>query len=258
MLSTNWLNSSDIDSMLELLCEQVQESTTERTRFIVFSTHLVQKLLTTFGDQTQGISYEACSWLQNIGKEVFEQGKTLITVTHLGKLPPKKGMKKGSDHWVPLVIDGREHSFIYGDSLVGKKMPVIPDRLLNALNAWRERHTFSTFTCTTLPTSQQEDTHSCGIRATNALEHYVRPMQFALLGPHQHHVASAKLQAVNRISIGVKTLYVIFGSDDNSLTSCRLATVKNVPLKHQRHQRSQTLRMAVTVEHHQRHSRNWH
>ncbi|KAJ3981583.1 hypothetical protein F5890DRAFT_1476857 [Lentinula detonsa] len=106
-------------------------------------TYVVEKLVTvriasSYNEDHNG--YLKSKWLQSIGRQVFENGKTMVTVTHLGKLPPQRG-GTGLDHWVLLAINGLDHIFFYGDSLRRKETPTLPLTLLKTLNAWKGIHT---------------------------------------------------------------------------------------------------------------------
>lgn len=121
-------------------------------------------------------------WLRDLGERVFGQGRTILTVVHLGKLP---GVDKeeGADHWVPLIIDGKERCFRYGDSLT--KNPTPPPELKTALELWSLEHTNQPFSFKTLPITYQIDGHSCGPLAYNALEHFVLPKATPLVSSNE-------------------------------------------------------------------------
>ncbi|KAF9050913.1 hypothetical protein BDP27DRAFT_1515389 [Rhodocollybia butyracea] len=57
------------------------------------------------------------AWLRNVGKDIFDEGKTLLTIMHLSCWTTDKADDHGFDHWVPLIIDGAGDEFLYGDSL---------------------------------------------------------------------------------------------------------------------------------------------
>ncbi|KAF9061116.1 hypothetical protein BDP27DRAFT_1406852 [Rhodocollybia butyracea] len=138
-------------------------------RFVVRGTELMEKVLDLGGNAYS----QENKWLCDLGTEVFEGGKVLVTVAHLGKLKPKKGTTEGSYHWVPMVIDGKRRLFLYGDPLAGKKTPVMPEKMQDSLTAWKDRHSFLEYSNEVLPTTQQEDNHSCArLQALNKIITY--------------------------------------------------------------------------------------
>ncbi|KAJ3732445.1 hypothetical protein DFJ43DRAFT_1154456 [Lentinula guzmanii] len=151
--------------------------------FVVVMTDVVEKLVTLFGGKNEDHDgYLKCKWLQSIGRQAFEDGKTMVTVTHLGKLPPQRG-GTGLDHWVPLAINGLDCIFFYGDSLCRKETPTLPPTLLKTLNAWKGIHSSHAFSQKVIPISPQDDDFSCGPCAINAIEHLVRPETAAIAEP---------------------------------------------------------------------------
>ncbi|THU81985.1 hypothetical protein K435DRAFT_808634 [Dendrothele bispora CBS 962.96] len=185
LLGNNWMDSTVIDSMLEVLKHTIM-SEDPTSKFIVQQTDLLAKLVDVFGQaEASEEQYERHRWLQVIGQDVFQNGKTLATIVHLGKLPALKEETEGMDHWVPLVINGEKSVFLYGDSLCGQKDPVMPPKLRHVLTSWRHMHTSTEFSTAVLPTTQQNDNFSCGPFAFNTVEAYIRPFDIELLRPAQ-------------------------------------------------------------------------
>ncbi|THU75208.1 hypothetical protein K435DRAFT_881368 [Dendrothele bispora CBS 962.96] len=182
---------------VKVLQAEVESDKDTAEKFLVAPTHLSNKLLQFFGDTLDLAAYDQCDWVKRLGEGVFLREMTLVTVLHLGKLPVYEGEKEGSDHWVSLVIDGKNHYFFYGDSLQGKGSLDIPLKLLEALTMWKSRYTFSHFSTGVLDTTAQDDNYSCGLYALNAIEHFVRPDIVKLVKPT--HVACVRLQAMTKI-----------------------------------------------------------
>ncbi|KAJ3992786.1 hypothetical protein F5050DRAFT_1715022 [Lentinula boryana] len=160
-LGKNWLDTTVIDSALELISQQVC-SDAEASQIIVRNSELITKLYLFGGEEEKIAEYAECTWVKLITEEIFDGGKTLLTIAHLGKLPAVKGDKEGLDHWVPVGVDGQNSHFLYGNSLCGKKTPVIPPILLKALEAWKDHHTFQKFTVSQMNICIQKDNNSCG------------------------------------------------------------------------------------------------
>ncbi|KAK7442232.1 hypothetical protein VKT23_016202 [Stygiomarasmius scandens] len=177
----------------------VKGDITQSSNYVISHTDVTTKLLDVFPehDTTTANSYGACEWLKHLGKEVFVNGKTFVTIVHLGKLPAKKHEKDGADHWVPLVLDGKTTTLHYGNSLCGKKSPVPPLRLVTAYTKWKAVHTSSELKIDELPVSCQHDGFSCGAFAFNAVDAYVHPLDVELLKLSQ--AAYLQLQMMAKI-----------------------------------------------------------
>jgi hypothetical protein len=87
----SWFGSTAIDNALEVLCTGVKWSSHLTSKFIVLDTHVITKLVTLFrGEEGEIAEYQACGWFTSIAIQVLEGEKTLVTVAHLGNLPPQK------------------------------------------------------------------------------------------------------------------------------------------------------------------------
>lgn len=74
ILGTNWLNSSAVDILLELLEGQVSKSVKEQAEFLIHGTDLAEKVIRVFG---KGLK-DCPTWLKEVGVEVFEREKKLV------------------------------------------------------------------------------------------------------------------------------------------------------------------------------------
>jgi hypothetical protein len=109
------------------------------------------------------------SWIRNLGTDLVQNGQTLLTHPHDPAL----------EHWLALVIDTEKNVIYVGDSLSRG----IPANILSAYRWWMSQHTQTRFAQRDLPTSRQDDDHSCGLLATNALCHFADPDTFPLADP---------------------------------------------------------------------------
>lgn len=206
IMGKNWWDSTTIDNALEVVRSGVEGSPELREKVIVCSTDVLEKVVQLFGEDDGRLDeyWEKCGWLAAIAKKVFEEGKTLVSIAHLGRLPPRKGETVGLNHWVPLAIDGAGSRFLYADSLCGKKDPVMPPRLSKALGEWKSLHTFAQFTNETMAISAQNDNHSCGPCAVNALEHFICPGIVDLVRPNR--ITNMRLQTMSKILLRIKEM----------------------------------------------------
>ncbi|THU98707.1 hypothetical protein K435DRAFT_795527 [Dendrothele bispora CBS 962.96] len=217
LLGNNWMNDTVVDTLLEVLKMTVETDDGMTARYIVCGTKVTQKLVDIFTD-TEGVkvdapaAYNRCQWLHNIGEDIFRNGKELVTVAHLGKLP-YKGEKDGMDHWVPLVVNGKGAEFLYGDSLCEEKRRVMPPRLWSAYTQWKEMHTWQSFSVNQLPITEQNDSFSCGVFAFNAVEVYVRLFEVELL--RSSEAACLRLQMVTKVIDICKRM----GTDESASSS---------------------------------------
>ncbi|KIK05836.1 hypothetical protein K443DRAFT_3607 [Laccaria amethystina LaAM-08-1] len=122
-------------------------------------------------------------WLRDLGTDLgFHHHSQLVTISNINK-----------NHWGAIIVDFNQKSIRYGDSM---------ERPINAgvkaaLNWWLYFHTGQTFTYAELLTTHQQDSHSCGILAWNALAHYFFPKRYPLLDAS--HMQDAQLHMLLKI-----------------------------------------------------------
>ncbi|THU78574.1 hypothetical protein K435DRAFT_876486 [Dendrothele bispora CBS 962.96] len=193
-LGTERANTSLMDLMLKNIQSRVAGDITLADTYLVHPLSLLPKILEAMEDDVDSYKNRPYwRWVREIGQQVFEKGKILVTAAHLGNMSAGHG--SSIDHWVSVVVDGREGRILYRDSLTTN--PVIPPRLANALEVWKSTHiTAHQYQPSTLPTSVQVDNYSCGFMAINALEVFVFPL-IKLVDCHD--VASIRLQTFNQI-----------------------------------------------------------
>ena len=192
-LGKNWLSDSEQDEMLELIRERCLDSPEKCTQFRIENIHFAAKLLEAF-DSGSDVYFVKSSfaWLRHLGEDLAQERLTVITILHLGAL-------NDTPHWVPLVI--QKTKICFGDSF-GTGMP----KKLHAACLWWLRQHHVGFTKIVdpsihpLPITAQNDQHSCGILADNALDHYVDGNQSPLLGSANSDIIAQRLKRFNLVS----------------------------------------------------------
>jgi hypothetical protein len=81
------------------------------------------------------------------------------------------------NHWVALMVDFRARKAYYGNSLGG----AISKDLKIAYDWWFSMHNENTFEWVQMDITRQQDSHSCGLLAINALAHSLDPKRFDLI-----------------------------------------------------------------------------
>ncbi|KAJ3884148.1 hypothetical protein GG344DRAFT_71559, partial [Lentinula edodes] len=157
LLGNNWTNSTDIDNMLDFLRLQIS--------FVVLPVHFTEKLTQAIESSHRGQrDGRTWRWLQKIGEQVFTEGKTILTVVHLGT-------SMDAAHWVPLAFDGSQNLLLYGDSLdLGA---TVPSPILSTYRSWAALYSQQPLCTDKLSVATQQDGHSCGPLAANALRNFV-------------------------------------------------------------------------------------
>ncbi|KAE9396379.1 hypothetical protein BT96DRAFT_996753 [Gymnopus androsaceus JB14] len=174
-----------VDNTLTVLQASIEQTGEEGKKFLVKSVDLSAKIIEATMDIEQYNSHSKWRWLREISEQVFQQGKVLFTVVHLGKLPAQ-GEAEGIDHWAPLVVDGEQCRLLYGDSLQGEHQNAeIPPQLSDAYSKWQQAHTPSIFLLEQLPVIRQNDGCSCGPLASNVLAHFALPNTIPLVASNQ-------------------------------------------------------------------------
>jgi Ulp1 family protease len=150
--------------MLELLSRCTKEDDGVYIRSVFFSTFIVH----TYQDIPKYKTSNSFEWLRNLGEETAQNPKTyLATITNVN-----------DSHWVAVVIDFRKKCIRYGDSMPTTLQPGVYSEVDNALMWWTKYHTSKTFKAVLLPTTVQQDSHSCGLLAWNAIGHFLFPFRY--------------------------------------------------------------------------------
>lgn len=175
-LSRKWLSTTHICLMVELLQHDMQRALDNTT--VIHPVHSIQ---TPFLSQALLKAHAVRKlpvWLNAFGTRLLEGASLDVGFV----------ANKDDNHWVALVVNFRELSILYADSLGSP----IPSLLLDAIRWWRsccERQAASAtpvypeFVIQRLPITVQtdDDRFSCGMLAYNALCHHYLPDRFALL-----------------------------------------------------------------------------
>lgn len=198
LLGDNWTDSTTQDNLLSVLHERISNNLELAEKFLVQLTEFTGKVVEAASDLDAYRTEKRWKWLRDIGEEVFLKKKVLLTAVHLGKMG-KDG--DGIDHWVPLVVDGAEARFRYGDSLShGQGDKIIPSKLHAAYETWKTIHLSMApiFPIETLPTTTQTDGFSCGPLTFNALENFAF-VDACLCKNEKDSLATLRMQAFEQI-----------------------------------------------------------
>ncbi|KAJ7193725.1 hypothetical protein GGX14DRAFT_317521, partial [Mycena pura] len=155
----DWLQTRHIDLMLELLDPHGARAA---SGIRVLPSGHPQQLMDLYEDGGEGYDTErGFADLRELGHD-FGTGadSTLLTVGNIN-----------ADHWVALVIDFEAKMVHYGDAFGGRPNTLLKD----AYSWWISQHHRDAFAWRDLPITTQTDSNSCGVLATNALEHYLDP-----------------------------------------------------------------------------------
>ncbi|KAH7908916.1 hypothetical protein BJ138DRAFT_990150, partial [Hygrophoropsis aurantiaca] len=165
-----WLGTTHEDQMLDLLRRDLHRGSTSHKTVIenlAFSKFLQEG----YARRNSG-EYEASRYFRvarGLGQALASQTRDI-----LGYL-----MNLNDNHWVVVVLNFRDSTILYGDSLGDP----IPANLASILDWWTNTHTGLTFVHKTLPITHQQDSFSCGLLSFNALAHYILPDQYPLINP---------------------------------------------------------------------------
>ncbi|KAF9555304.1 cysteine proteinase, partial [Agrocybe pediades] len=179
--SKRWLRDEQANQMLDLLRRKLQW---KREETEVLSTWAFEKMKEGYHSQERYKTENSFRMLRIAGDELG--GGKICTVGFL--------VNVNKNHWVAVVINGKEKKLYYGDSL---RNPIARSTK-DVLTWWTKYHTGTEFTCCSLPITIQEDSFSCGIFALNALTAYVLDGEELLL---------AKDVTVERLRIMKDLLY---------------------------------------------------
>lgn len=164
LLGNNWTNSTDIDNMLDFLRLQIVRRGIAQS-FVVLPVHFTEKLTQAIESSHRGQrDGRTWRWLDKVGEQVFSEGKTILTVVHLG-------VSMNMAHWVPLAFDGSQNLLLYGNSL--DLEATVPSPILSTYRSWAALYSQKPLCTDKLSVATQQDGHSCGPLAANALRNFV-------------------------------------------------------------------------------------
>ncbi|OBZ75404.1 hypothetical protein A0H81_04594 [Grifola frondosa] len=173
-LSRNWLHSTHLCLMLELLQHDL-ESTAAGHGDSVRNTFFSQKLES---------CYRACcaqtmaptqlpSWINDVGNKLSSGSQSALGLV----------FNINNVHWVAVVVDFVNRRILYSDP----KGDPPPQNILATLTWWASFYNSdlpaADFVLDTLPCTLQgpDDHYSCGLLAVNSLQHYFLPQKYPLI-----------------------------------------------------------------------------
>ena len=172
-----WMCDKHITQILDLLQQDViQEGLSEIIE--IESVWFLPMLRKGYQDQEEYMTHTSYRWLRGRG-QAFGTG-THEQLAFIGLV--------GGNHWVAVVIDFKEGTVYYGDSL-GEK---ISSALRAILDWWIHLHTNGQFNHCGLPITLQQDGYSCGILAWLALVTFLLRGKYPLVDAS--HVAEERLK----------------------------------------------------------------
>lgn len=165
--TTQWLGSTHIQQMLELL-RGFLETNSGLVVLDAWFPHILRKFYRGCDSDAYTTSKGAHA-LRSLGEELAQ-----------GQVSKAGGIANINDvHWVTFIVDFKECTILYGDSLSGP----INAELSSMLSWWIQKHAQQTFKVARLSITLQSDDFSCGIMAYNALAHAFLPRDHPLLKP---------------------------------------------------------------------------
>lgn len=164
-LTTQWLTDDHESLMLELLRRETEQL--EGVHINFQDPFFIPLLCAAYDNRSNYGTDSSYQWLRDLGTDLGSHYHShLVTISNINQ-----------NHWGAIIVDFDQKLVQYGDSM---------DRLVkagvkSALNWWLYIHTGQGFAYTKLPTTRQEDSHSCGILAWNAIAHYFFPKRHPLM-----------------------------------------------------------------------------
>lgn len=185
-LTKDWFSDEHENQMLYLLKQEVSRE--KRDNGIdVCDTFFMKRLIDLLRDVGGSNRYATATnyaWLRERGQELATGVlDTMVTLANIGE-----------NHWIALIVDFKASRILYGDSMGG----TIDEDIEKALTWWIGQHTGTQFTTSYLPITRQQDGHSCGILAWNALAAYLLPAKYLLADARV--VADERLKMFLRVS----------------------------------------------------------
>ncbi|KAG6913218.1 hypothetical protein DXG01_008659 [Tephrocybe rancida] len=165
-LSTKWLTDDHESLMLEVLEHKVAELHLSNQVWIQ-SPFFITLLKAAYNDRDEYDSVRIYEWLRVMGQDAAKQEGQLVTIAN-----------NEGNHWTGIAIDFSGKGFICNGDSMGHTME--PETKA-ALEWWTQHHTGRSFIYQTLPTTQQQDGHSCGILVWNTIAHFLLPDRHALM-----------------------------------------------------------------------------
>jgi hypothetical protein len=177
-----WMTDEHITQMLDLLQQDViQEGLSETVE--IKSVWFLSMLRRGYEEQEQYMTHKSYRWLRAQGQAFGTGAREQLAFIGI----------VGGNHWIAVVIDFKEGTVYYGDSL-GEG---ISNSLRAILDWWIHLHTKSQFDHRNLPITLQQDGYSCGILAWLALVTFLLRGKYSLVDASQ--VAEERLKVLIRV-----------------------------------------------------------
>ena len=157
--------AKSLDSIPRLICGETEQL--EGVHINFQDPFFIPLLCTAYDNCSNYGTDSSYKWLRDLGTDLGSHYHShLVTISNINQ-----------NHWGAIIVDFDQKLVRYGDSM---------DRLVKAgvksvLNWWLYIHTGQGFAYTKLPMTCQEDSHSCGILAWNAIAHYFFPKRHPLM-----------------------------------------------------------------------------
>lgn len=162
-LSSGWLATSHIEQQLEVFTTKIIHDI-PLSPFRIVSPIFLNKIVE-IHHHPEGYNAKCAGTrhLWTTGEELASEVQHRTTLCGI--------INVSNSHWVTVIVDAKEGSILYGDSLGGWNVEV-----LDALQWWIEVHMpGKKFNHRRLMIGQQTDSVSCALFAVNALVHFVSP-----------------------------------------------------------------------------------
>jgi len=163
-LSSRWLATSHIEQQLELFTSKITHEMPLSPFKIVSSMFLKKIVEIHCRPEEYNAERAGTRHLWAVGEELASQIHHQTTLCGIFNVD--------NSHWVTVIVDTKEGSILYGDSLRGWNHDI-----LDALQWWIKVYVHGkNFNCQRLMIGQQTDSVSCALFAVNALVHFITPL----------------------------------------------------------------------------------
>lgn len=174
LCSERWLKDVHIDSMLEVLKDQLESGGIQAS---IQGVQFMWKLILTYRhSRDEYAEAPSCRFIRECADKL-KTTKGLVFGTAVGVLVGgddvllPRGDDDRSNHWCAVVINPDQLTIQYGDPMGNAP----PSELLDVIHWWLGLSFNTTFSLLNLPVTRQKDSISCAILTINALSHHFIP-----------------------------------------------------------------------------------